>query len=246
MLRIHSRMSAATRYVVTYRAGAIECDAPDEQWMMLRKEDGPWTCLLANDMSLIYANVGAPGCSYSIVERESERVRLETRPHQIRVTGNVTAHIHWEHAGEIQLIVETGARAYFYSRNTRTQLVVAARDRAQVALGGVFWSIAPSVDTYSRLVSRARCVKQMHVNFRGAITAPLEFPHAETDCCRVEDDTPDDQQCGICCERTNNAVFSPCKHSYMCLVCADRYQRSAVLDFTCPLCRMRIAKVTPR
>ncbi len=247
MLRIHSRMSAAEKHVVTYRAGAFECDAPTEHWTVLKKAEGPWTCLLASDMSLVNASLGAPDCTYTAVGREHGRARVPARPDQFRVTGNVTAHIYWEHAGDIQLIVETAATVYFHSSNARAQLVVAARDRGRVALMGRVTSVVVETDTYSCLdASRLHSTKPIRVSFRGAITSPLSFPHAESDCARVTDDTPAEQQCGTCCERVRNAVFSPCGHDYMCLVCADRYQKSAVLGFTCPLCRARVTDVAPR
>lgn len=248
MLRIHSRMpSTATQHVVRYKDNALECNAPSEQWIVLRDAEGPLTCLLAHSLSLVHAAVRDSACIYEVLPREQDKSAIDFRPHQIRVTGNVTAHIYWEHAGEVQLIVESGAKVYFYSRNGRAQVVASIRNRGQAALGGKFWAITPEVDTYSRLdVSRARCAKPIRLGFRGVLTPPLSFPHAESDCRRVDDDTPAEQECGACCERVKNAVFSPCGHDYMCLVCADRYQRTAVLDFTCPLCRAPITAVAPR
>lgn len=228
-------------------AGVIGCNADREQWMLLKKREGPYTCIVGDDLSVIRSSLEAPACSYEALPRRDSKVALPVRATQIRVTGHVTARISWEHAGELQLIVETNARVFFYSRNKHASLVVSVRNQGELTLSGRFHSVVSSVDDTSRIdATHSRCSKGLRVDLKAAGVVPVAFPHRPADCTPVTDDTPSERQCGTCLERIKNAVFSPCGHEYMCVVCADRYQRTAVHDFTCPLCRAPIKAVTLR
>lgn len=210
---------------------------------MLKRATGPLTCIIADDLSIIHSQINEPSCTYTVVDKSAAVADL----HQIRVTGNVVARIYWNTPGDVQLIVETGAAVLFCSEHTGVRLVASVRDRARLVVAGALHSIAPSVDTTSTIdTRRARLRKSMQLSFHGVLRRTFAFPHDEASCRRVDDDTPTEQQCGVCYERVKNAVFSPCNHEYMCLVCADRYQRTAVAGFSCPLCRVRITGVTPR
>ena len=238
MLKIHSRLGEEGCKVL-YKEGVVACDAQDERWMVLKSLNGPWTCIVAEDLSVVRTHITDPTSTYREIAKGTP---VEEGVRTIRVTGNVTARIYWERTGEVEVIAEKGARVQFRSRNAGVRLLAIVRDRAALAVAGSLISVSPVVDGSSRIdTTRAACAKPMRVSFRAVLTPAVLFPHSESDCRPA---TSAEQQCGTCCERVPNALFSPCGHQYMCLVCADRYQRCA--DFICPLCRARVASVTPR
>lgn len=235
-------MSTEERCKVLYKDGVVKCDADEDKWMVLKNATGPWTCIVAEDLAIIRTHITDPTCTYRAIDKGAP-IGDEVRT--IRVTGNVTARIYWDLPGEVEIIIEKGASAQFRSRNSGVRLLAIIRSNAKLAVAGPLVSISPVVDASSHIdTTRAACRKPMQVSFRALLAPVLHFPHSESDCRRVTDDTPVEQQCGTCCERVANARFSPCDHQYMCLVCANRYQRTR--DFTCPLCRTCVTRVTPR
>lgn len=239
MLRINC--TRATQACVTYIDERISCNTDDSQWLLLQRTNGPLTCLVTDVPSAVSTYAHETDGVYTVAPKD-ERIA----PRVIKVMGNVLARIMWEKEGDVKLIVEAGARVYFMARNPRARLITLVRNNSKLLVAGTLHSVVPTVDGTSFIDTRAARTKtSMRLGFEGSAAVPIEFPHAEHDCRRVEDDTPLDQQCGTCYERIKNAVFSPCGHEYMCLVCARRCQRAATSDFRCPLCRTSITAVTP-
>jgi len=265
MLCIHSRLPTPTTGVVTYQDGLVSSDIRRDKWMVVRSEAGPWTCVVSEDTHMLRSFVGMPDSLYTIVERDEESGCVDVRrvteaTKKIRVSGNINAHIYWEQSGDVQLTVETGAVVHFYTYHGGARLLPIVRDRATLVVVGSLTGIVPLVDATSRIdTSRSSSKTDMHLSFRAKISAmlsrPVEtsrqryvrtsisFPHSPRDCRAVDDDTPDEHQCMTCYKHVANAIFSPCKHVYMCLVCAEHYRRVAETDFRCPLCRVPIMKV---
>lgn len=243
MLRVHSRLDVGGCQV-RYERGVLTSNAGKDKWVVLKDENGQWTCVTDEDLSMVRSYVKMPESTYSVVEAEGERVALGGAVEKICVSGKIVAHIHWEKAGDVQLFVETGSLVYFYTRNAETRLVAVVRNRGALVVEGRAQSVAASVDLSSRLVAtEVVCTKPVHVTF-AAGRPKIAFPHAHSDCRAVDDDTPEETQCALCYQRVKNARFSPCGHVYACLVCAERLQCTAK-HFRCPLCRADVSRVTP-
>ena len=268
MLCIHSRLPTPTQGVVTYQNGMISSDIERDKWMVVKSDAGQWTCVVSDDMTLLNSCISQPDSGYAIVERHEPSGcvnvrRITETTKKIRVSGNINAHIYWEQRGDVQLIVESGANVEFRTYSGNARLLSNIRDRARLTVVGSLTGIAPLVDATSHLdTSRSVCKTDMRLSFRGKISAmfgrPVEtsrqryvrtsisFPHSSSDCRAVDDDTPEEHQCMTCYKYVANAVFSPCKHVYMCLICAERHRRVTETEFCCPLCRVPIMKVEKR
>lgn len=262
MLCVHSRLTVAAPHVFTYKEGVVSSDMEASRWMMLKSQTNTWTCVVADDLHILRSALDAQQSTYSALDRREDGSvyvgRTVETTRRIRVSGRVNARVHWEHSGDVQLIVESGAVVHFYAHGRDIRLVPVVRDRGRLVVIGRLAAISPTIDTTSHMdTTRLSCATGMRLGFRGKLTAtPVEtsrqrfvrssisFPHAKSDCQPVKDDTPEEQQCKTCYKRLPNAVFSPCGHVYMCLVCAERHRRVAETNFCCPLCRTPIMHVT--
>lgn len=232
------------------------------QWMVIKPRINEWTCVVGDDLHVLRSALRDHSSMRSVLSREEDGsvvVGQEAeKTNKIRISGRVNARVYWEHSGEVQLIVESGAVVHFYAHRRDIHLVPVIRDRARLIVIGRLAAVSPTIDITSHMdTTRLTCATEMHLGFRGKFTAaPVEtsrqrfvrtsisFPHDKSDCQPVKDDTPADQQCKTCYKRLPNALFSPCGHVYMCLVCAERHRRVAETNFCCPLCRTPIMHVT--
>lgn len=263
MLCIYSRLDKTAPHVFTYKDGALFSDMDASKWLVLKTDAKVCTCVVAEDMDALRSALNSQPTAHHVAERDSRgnvqvgRTVEETR--KIRVSGRVNARIFWSSPGEVQLIVETGAVVHFHAHRTDTRLIANIRDRARLVVVGRLAGVLPTLDATSQIdVSRLTCTSEMRVGFRGKLVAPtpvetsrqryvresISFPHSSTECRPVDDDTPVEHQCKTCYERVSNAVFSPCGHVYMCLVCAERHRSVSETNFCCPLCREPIMGVT--
>ncbi len=70
------------------------------------------------------------------------------------------------------------------------------------------------------------------------VRTSISFPHESSDC---DLSIP---SCLTCLEYRSNAMFEPCGHTCMCLVCSERLRAMKFSNFTCPLCREEINGVS--
>lgn len=263
MLCIHSRLIKTAPHVFTYREGVVSSDMDPAQWLVLKKEDSAYTCVIGDDLHVLRAALDSQPCSYQAIARSSDNTvdvgSSVEEAQKIRVSGKVNARIFWTRPGDVHLIVESGAVVHFHVQRSDVRLLPVVRDLARLVVVGRLACVMPTIDATSHMdTSRLHCTTAMRLGFRGKVVAPpavetsrqrfvrteISFPHSKSDCRPVDDDTPADQQCKTCYKRVTNAVFSPCGHVYMCLVCAERHRSVAETNFCCPLCRTPISSVS--
>lgn len=259
MLCFHSRMKVVPPCVLTYRDGVISSGLDETQWMTVRSTPSSWTCVVADDLHILRKTLDEIPMEYNSPVDCNVTVGSEIESTQkIRVSGRISVKIYWQHHGDVHITVESGAVVYFHAYSRDIRLLPNIRDHGRLFVIGRLADVLPTMDATSSIdMTRLVCATDIHFGFSMKLTQrPVEttrqryvrtsisFPHAKADCRAVDDDTPPDKECKTCYKRVTNAVFSPCGHVYMCLVCAERHRRVAETNFCCPLCRTPITHVT--
>lgn len=260
MLHLNSKLSE--RGHIIYSDGRLYSRCHPSMWIVTEKRDGPITCVFSDDFRVIRDNIDNAKDVYRLLTKD-EHGYVNVSDHSfsdVRVSGKMVAHIDCTQtrSDTLSITVENGAVVYAVVRHTKAEIIL--HSHAMLFLIGSIEEIALSADRTSK-INMSRCSRPRHISLtiptittdlflqreettrQRYVRTAISFPHSEEDCTPVTVDTAIDQQCLTCCERIINAVFDPCGHKCMCLMCAEQHRKTVELDFKCPLCRTEIDAV---